>query len=166
MAKFMLIKISLMAEITDADALREAALKKFDTTEITSDDHPDTADWHASEEGQEERRQIATHDRDALSQFVNPFKACELLDREMFDGVPGIKVVPLGSHAAVSGGLLGGLCAVGVSWLPATADRAQDDLDGASVGWISNSPRPAPSAREPSTSATAWRASRRDRAGR
>lgn len=58
---------------------------------------PDTADWHASEEGQEERRQVATHDRDALSQFVNPFKACELLDREMFDGVPGIKVVPLGS---------------------------------------------------------------------
>ena len=27
MAKFMLIKISFMAEITDADALREAALK-------------------------------------------------------------------------------------------------------------------------------------------
>jgi len=27
MAKFMFIKISLMAEITDADALRDAALK-------------------------------------------------------------------------------------------------------------------------------------------
>jgi len=97
MAKFMFIKFSLMAEITDADALRDAALKKFDADDSTSDDYPDTADWHASEEGQEERRQIATHDRDALSQFVNPFKACELLDREMFDGVPGIKVVPLGS---------------------------------------------------------------------
>ena len=97
MAKFMLVKFSLMAEITDADALREAALKKFDDGDQTSDDYPHTADWHASEEGQEERRQIATQDRDALSQFVNPFKACELLDREMFDGVPGIKVVPLGS---------------------------------------------------------------------
>src|SRR5580658_975478 len=97
MAKFMLVKFSLIAEITDADALREAALRKFDADDSTSDDYPDTADWHASEEGQEERRQIATHDRDALSQFVNPFKACELLDREMFDGVPGIKVVPLGS---------------------------------------------------------------------
>jgi hypothetical protein len=97
MAKFMFIKFSLMAEITDADALRDAALRKFDADDSTSDDYPDTADWHASEEGQEERRQIATHDRDALSQFVNPFKACELLDREMFDGVPGIKVVPLGS---------------------------------------------------------------------
>jgi hypothetical protein len=97
MAKFMFIKFSLMAEITDADALRDAALKKFDANDSTSDDYPDTAGWHASEEGQEERRQIATHDTDALSQFVNPFKACELLDREMFDGVPGIKVVPLGS---------------------------------------------------------------------
>jgi len=92
MAKFMLIKISLMAEITDADALREAALKNFDAAEMTSDDHPDTADWHASEEGQEERRQVATQDRDALSMFVDPTKAVELLD-----GVPGIKTVPLGS---------------------------------------------------------------------
>src|ERR1700751_4562656 len=97
MAKFMFVKFSLMAEITDADALRDAALKKFDANDSASDDYPDTADWHASEEGQEERRQIATQDRDALSQFVNPLKACELLDREMFDGVPGIKVVPLGS---------------------------------------------------------------------
>jgi hypothetical protein len=92
MAKFMLIKISLMAEITDADALREAALKSFDAADMTSDDHPDTADWHASEERQEERRQIATRDLDALTQFVDPAKACEMLD-----GVPGIKVVPLGS---------------------------------------------------------------------
>jgi hypothetical protein len=52
MAKFMLVKFSLIAEITDADALREAALKKFDTADMTSDDYPDTADWHASEEGQ------------------------------------------------------------------------------------------------------------------
>ena len=34
MAKFMLIKISLMAEITDADALREAALKNFDAADM------------------------------------------------------------------------------------------------------------------------------------
>ena len=88
MAKFILIKISLMAEITDAGALREAALKNFDAADITSDDHPDTADWHASEEGQNERRQIATQDRDALTQFVDLTKACELLD-----GVPGVKVV-------------------------------------------------------------------------
>ena len=97
MAKFMFIKFSLMAEITDADALRDAALRRFDADDSTSDDYPDTADWHASEEGQQERRQIATQDRDALGQFVNPFKACELLDREMFDSVPGIQVVPLGS---------------------------------------------------------------------
>jgi hypothetical protein len=87
MAKFMLIKISLMAEITDADTLREAALKHFDTADWTSDDHPETADWHASEEGQQERRLIATQDRDALNQFVDPAKA-----RELLDGVPGVKV--------------------------------------------------------------------------
>ena len=93
MAKFMFVKISLMAEITDADALREAALKDFDTADMTSPDHPDTADWHASEEGQEKRREIATGDRDALNQFdVDPAKASELLD-----GVPGVKAVPLGS---------------------------------------------------------------------
>ena len=93
MAKFMLIKISLMAEITDADALREAALKDFDAADMTSPDHPDTADWHASEEGQEKRRQIATQDRDALNQFdVDPAKASGLLD-----GVPGVKAVLLGS---------------------------------------------------------------------
>ena len=93
MAKFMLIKISLMAEITDADALREAALKDFDAADMTSPDHPHTADWHASEEGQEKRRQIATQDRDALSQFdVDPTKASELLD-----GVPGVKAVLLSS---------------------------------------------------------------------
>ena len=92
MAKFMLVKFSLMAEITDADALREAALKKFDAADMTTDDYPDTADWHASEEGQEERRQVATQDRDALSQFVDPAKASGLLD-----GVPGVKAVILGS---------------------------------------------------------------------
>ena len=92
MAKFMLVKFSLIAEITDAGALREAALKKFDAADMTSDDYPDTADWHASEEGQEERRQVATQDTDALSQFVDPAKACGLLD-----GVPGVKVVVPGS---------------------------------------------------------------------
>jgi hypothetical protein len=87
MAKFMLVKFSLMAEITDADALREAALKKFDATDWTS------ADWHASEEGQEERRQVATQYRDALNQLVDPAKACGLLD-----GVPGVKtLITLGS---------------------------------------------------------------------
>ena len=88
MAKFMLIKISLMAEITDADTLREAALKSFDDDDRTSPDHPETADWHASEEGQEGRRLIATQDREALN---------ELLDEPMLpllrDGVPGAKVV-------------------------------------------------------------------------
>ena len=92
MAKFMFVQFSLMAEITDADALRDAALKKFDANDSTSDDYPDTADWHASEEGQEERRQVATQDRDALTQFVDPAKASGLLD-----GVPGVKAVILGS---------------------------------------------------------------------
>ena len=92
MARFMLVKFSLMAEITDADALREAALKKFDADDSTSADYPDPADWHASEEGQEERRQVATQDTDALNQFVDPAKASGLLD-----GVPGVKAVPLGS---------------------------------------------------------------------
>jgi hypothetical protein len=86
MAKFMLIKISLMAEITDADALREAALKKFDAADTTSDDYPDTADWHASEEGQEDRRLIATEDKTALWHLVDWAKA-----RELLDGVPGAK---------------------------------------------------------------------------
>ena len=92
MAKFMLVKLSLIAEITDADALRQAALKKFDAGDMTSDDYPDAADWHASEEGQEERRQVATQDRDALGQFVDPAKA-----RGLLDGVPGVKTVSFGS---------------------------------------------------------------------
>jgi hypothetical protein len=88
MAKFILIKIGLMDEITDSDTLREAALKNFDTADTTAPDHPDTADWHASEQGQEQRRLIATQDRDALH---------ELLDGPMLpllrDGVPGAKIV-------------------------------------------------------------------------
>ena len=91
MAKFVFVKFSVMAEITDAGALRDAALKKFDANDSTTDDYPDTADWHASEQGQEERRQVATQDWEALGQFVDPFKATGLLD-----GVPGVKVVPLG----------------------------------------------------------------------
>ena len=86
MATFMLIKIGLMAEITDADALREAALKKFDADDRTSDDYPDTADWHASEEGQQDRRLIATEDKTALHELVNWVKV-----RELLDGVPGAK---------------------------------------------------------------------------
>jgi hypothetical protein len=85
MAKFMLIKIGLMAEITDADTLREAALKNFDDADTTSDEHPETADWHASEEGREGRRLIATEDKEALSELLSE---CGLLD-----GVPGAKVV-------------------------------------------------------------------------
>lgn len=92
MAKFMLVKFSLMAEITDADTLREAALEKFDAADTTSDDHPDTADWHASEEGQEERRQIVAREMEALNQFVDPAMASGLLD-----GVPGVKTVILGT---------------------------------------------------------------------
>jgi hypothetical protein len=87
MTKFMLIRIGLMAEITDAGALRGAALKHFDTADITSDDHPETADWHASEEGQEERRQVVTEDKSALHALVDMTKVKELLD-----GVPGAKV--------------------------------------------------------------------------
>jgi hypothetical protein len=92
MAKFMLIKISVMAEITDADALREAALKHFDTADMTSDDHPDTADWHASEEGQEDRHLIATEDNTARHALVDMTKA-----RELLDGVPGAKAAGLSS---------------------------------------------------------------------
>ena len=80
MAKFMLIKIGLMAEITDAGVLREAALTKFDTDDTTSDEYPDTADWHASEEGQKDRRLIATEDKMALYHLVDPAKVNGLLD--------------------------------------------------------------------------------------
>ena len=80
MAKFMLIKIGLMAEITDADVLRDAALKKFDAADTTSDDYPDSADWHASEVGQEDRRRIATQDNTALYHLVDPAKVNGLLD--------------------------------------------------------------------------------------
>jgi hypothetical protein len=97
MAKFLLVKFSLMAEITDADALRDAALKKFDANDSTTDDYPDTADWHASEQGQEERRQVATQDVDALSQFVGFGLAEARRLLEVVDGVPGVKAVPLGS---------------------------------------------------------------------
>ena len=84
----MLVKFSLMVEITDVGALRDAALKKFDAFDSTSADYPDSADWHASEECQEERRQVAAQDRVALDQFVDPAKACGLLD-----GVPGVKTL-------------------------------------------------------------------------
>jgi hypothetical protein len=87
MAKFMLVKIGIMAEITDADALRDAALEHFDADDITSDDYPETADWHASEVGQEDRRRIATEDNEALHALVDQTKVNELLD-----GVPGAKV--------------------------------------------------------------------------
>jgi hypothetical protein len=93
MATFMLIRFSVMAEITDAGALREAALKTFDATDMTN--YPGTGDWHASEEGQQERRQVATQDRDALNQLVDPAKA-----RGLLDGVPGAKTV--GVSAIVS----------------------------------------------------------------
>jgi hypothetical protein len=96
MAKFMLIKIGLMAEITDADVLRDAALKHFDTADITSDDHPDTADWHASEVGQEERRQITTEDKAALEHLFEHAKAKELLGG-LLDGVPGAKTAGMSS---------------------------------------------------------------------
>src|SRR5215471_6860070 len=86
MAKFMLIRISLMAEITDADTLREAALRHFDIADTTSDDYPESTDWHASGVGQEERRQIVTEDKAALEHLVDPAKAKDLLD-----GVPGAK---------------------------------------------------------------------------
>ena len=88
MAKFMLIKIGLMAEITDAGALREAALTKFDTDDTTSDEYPDTADWHASEEGQKDRRLIATEDKMALYHLVDPARVNGLLD-----GVPAAKAL-------------------------------------------------------------------------
>jgi hypothetical protein len=97
MAKFMFVKFSFMAEITDADALRDAALKNFDDSDQASDDHPDTADWHASEEGQQERRLVATQDVDALSQFVGFGMAEARRLLEVIDGVPGVKAVPLGS---------------------------------------------------------------------
>ena len=96
MAKFMLIKIGLMAEITDAGALREAALTNFDTADITSDDHPDSADWHASEEGQEQRREIATEDNTALHHLFDPGKVRELLGG-LLDGVPGAKTAGMSS---------------------------------------------------------------------
>ena len=76
-----------------------SALKHFDAADITSDDHPETADWHASEEGQQERRLIATQDRDALTQFVDMTKA-----RELLDGVPGAKVVGMSSAVGETGG--------------------------------------------------------------
>ena len=97
MAKFMFVTFSLMAEITDTDALREAALKKFDAADMTTDDYPDTAGWHASEEGQEERRQVATQDVDALTQFVGMGQAEARRLLEAIDGVPGVKAVPLAS---------------------------------------------------------------------
>jgi hypothetical protein len=88
MAKFMLMKIGLMVEITDADTLREAALKNFDDADMTSDEYPETADWHASEEGQEERRLIATEDKEALDKLAG-----RAMLGEFHDGVPGAKVV-------------------------------------------------------------------------
>ena len=97
MAKFVLVKFSFVAEITDADALREAALMKFDASDSTSEDYPDTAGWHASQEGQQERRQVATQDVDALSQYVDMGMAEARRLLEAIDAVPGVRAAPLGS---------------------------------------------------------------------
>ena len=125
MAKFMLIKISLMAEITDAGALREAALKNFDTANIASDDHPDTADWHASEEGQQDRHMIATQDKTALHALIDWAKAKELLD-----GVPGAKA--------------SNLVRTHVDELEGTTQREARDAWGKREGipWLADLPEP------------------------
>ena len=125
MAKFMLVRFSLMAEITDADALREAALKNFDAADMTSDDYPGTGDWQASEEGQQERRLVATQDRDALNQLVDPTKAFGLLD-----GVPGAKTVGVSAP---------------VSELEGTTQREARDAWGKREGipWLSDLPKSA-----------------------
>jgi hypothetical protein len=124
MAKFMLVRFSVMAEITDAGALREAALKNFDA-DMTSYGYPGTGDWHASEEGQQERRQVATQDRDALNQLVDPAKACGLLD-----GVPGVKTI--------------GVSAI-VSELEGTTQREARDAWGKREGlpWLADLPESA-----------------------
>jgi hypothetical protein len=57
---------------------------------------PDTADWHASEEGQENRRLIATEDKTALQALVDWAKV-----RGLLDGVPGVKTDSL-VHPSVS----------------------------------------------------------------
>jgi hypothetical protein len=90
MATFMLVRFSLLAEITDAGALREAALKNFDADESTPPDYPDTAAWHASKEGQQERYQIATEDNTALTALVDPAGV-----RGLLDGVPGAKIASI-----------------------------------------------------------------------
>jgi hypothetical protein len=125
MAKFMLIKIGLMAEITDAGALRDAALKHFDTADMTSDDHPDSADWHASEEGQEDRRLIATEDKTALWHLVDWAKA-----RELLDGVPGAKA--------------SNLIRTHVDELEGTTQREARDALGKREGipWLADLPEP------------------------
>jgi hypothetical protein len=142
MAKFMFVQFSLMAEITDAGALREAALKKFDAADMATDDYPDTADWHASEEGQEERRQVATQDRDALSQFVDPSKASGLLD-----GVPGVNAVILGSSVGELEGTTPDAARdawaerEGISWWPEARDteRARQRREGITL-WPGSEP--------------------------
>jgi len=128
MATFMLVKFSFMVEVTDAGALRDAALEKFDAADTTSDDYPDTADWHASEEGQQERRQVATQDVDALSQCVGMgmVEARRLL--EVIDGVPGVKAVPLGSSVGPLEGTTQGEVRdawaerEGITWWPEVRD--------------------------------------------
>ena len=137
MAKFMLVKFSFMAEITDADALRDAALKKFDA-DSTSDDYPDTADWHASEEGQGERRQVATQDVDALTQFVGMGQAEARRLLEAIDGVPGVKAVPLASSVGPMEGTTQDEARdawaerVGITWWPEArdAERARQRREG------------------------------------
>ena len=138
MAKFMFIKFSFMAEITDADALREAALKKFDDGDQTSDDYPGTADWHASEEGQQERREVATQDVDALSQFVGFGLAEARRLLEVIDGVPGVKAVPLGSSVGPMEGTTQDEARdawaerEGITWWPEArdAERAREHREG------------------------------------
>jgi hypothetical protein len=138
MAKFMFIKFSVMAEITDADALRDAALEKFDASDSTSDDYPDTADWHASEQGQQERRQVATQDVDALSQFVGFGLAEARRLLEVIDGVPGVKAVPLGSSVGPLEGTTQDEARdawaerEGITWWPEArdAERARQHRDG------------------------------------
>ena len=138
MAKFLFVKFGFMAEITDADALRDAALTKFDASDSTSDDYPDTADWHASEEGQEQRRQVAAQDVDALSQFVGFGMAEARRLLEVIDGVPGVKAVPLSSSVGPLEGTTRDAARdawaerEGITWWPEArdAERARQHREG------------------------------------
>jgi hypothetical protein len=122
MAKFMLIKISLMAEITDAGARRAKPPSRNSTPPIS---RRMTTPRPLTGTHRRKASRIATEDKTALHALVDVTKA-----RKLLDGVPGAKAAGMSSMVVEVEG---------------TTQREARDAWGKREGipWLSDLPEPA-----------------------